>query len=136
MLNKKIIILTFCLIFIFLTISNIRATEFYPSEYNLETSSDLLTGAGGRMGYETTADITIIVSQTIRLALSLLGIIFLILIILGGYQWMTAGGNEEIVTKARQRIINAAIGLAIVLLAYAISYFIIYYITTQTITTS
>jgi len=136
MFNKKIIILIICLIFILLSINIIKAQATPPTEYNLKTSSDLLTGAGGKIGYKTDADITIVVSQTIRLALSLLGIIFLILIIVGGYQWMTAGGNEEMVTKARQRIINAAIGLAIVLLAYAISYFIIYYITTQTITIS
>lgn len=136
MFNKKIIILILCLIFTFLSINIIKAQATLPTEYNLKTSSDLLTGAGSKIGYETGADIKTVVSQIIRLALSLLGIVFLILIILGGYQWMTAGGNEETITKARQRMINAAIGLAIVLLAYAISYFIIFYFTTQTITTS
>ncbi len=54
------------------------------------------------------------------MVLSLLGIIFIILIILGGIQWMTAGGNEDQVKKAQSRIKNAVIGLVITLSAYAI----------------
>ncbi|MDD3711610.1 MAG: hypothetical protein PHP37_03365 [Patescibacteria group bacterium] len=55
-----------------------------------------------------------------NMILSLLGIIFIILIIFGGIQWMTAGGNEEQVKKAQSRIKNAIIGLVVTLSAYAI----------------
>lgn len=55
-----------------------------------------------------------------NMILSLLGIIFIILIIFGGIQWMTAGGNEEQVKKAQSRIKNAVIGLVVTLSAYAI----------------
>lgn len=57
--------------------------------------------------------------------LSLLGVIFMILIIFGGILWMTAGGNEQRVDKAKTTITRAIIGLAVVLLAYAISIFIV-----------
>ena len=50
-----------------------------------------------------------------------LGLIFLVLIIWGGFKWMTAQGNEEQVSKAKKVIINAALGLAIVLLARIIT---------------
>ena len=43
----------------------------------------------------------------------------------GGYLWMTARGNEEEVTKAKNLIKAAIIGLIIVLAAYAISIFVI-----------
>jgi hypothetical protein len=60
----------------------------------------------------------------IGIVLSFLGIIFFILIIYGGFLWMTAHGNEEQIKKARNIIVNATIGLAIVLAAYAITAFI------------
>jgi len=135
-------------VLLILTSLLIISNSYSALAQNLTNSKENLKiiGEGGKIGtvpiegigYKAyiEGDLTTIVSQIIRLALSLLGIIFLVLIILGGYQWMTAGGNEEIVTKARQRMTNAAIGLAIVLLAYAISYFIIYYITIQTINTT
>ena len=56
----------------------------------------------------------------VRSALSLLGIIFIILIIIGGYKWMTAGGNEENVKGAINYIKRATIGLIIILAAWAI----------------
>jgi hypothetical protein len=52
--------------------------------------------------------------------LSFLGIVFIILTIISGYQWMTAGGNEEQVKKAQSRIKNAIIGLVVVVSCYAI----------------
>ncbi|HOZ53204.1 MAG TPA: pilin [bacterium] len=56
----------------------------------------------------------------VNVILSLLGIIFVVLMIVGGFQWMTAGGNEEAVKKAQSRIKNAIIGLVVVVSAYAI----------------
>jgi hypothetical protein len=43
----------------------------------------------------------------------------------GGFEWMTAGGNEEKTTEARKRIIAGVIGLAIILSAYAIAQFVL-----------
>ena len=53
-----------------------------------------------------------------------MGVIFIILIILAGYNWMTAGGEEEKVNKAKQMIYRAIIGLIIIMSAYAITYFV------------
>jgi flagellar biosynthesis protein FlhB len=75
-------------------------------------------------GFDTSNSIADIVATIIRVVLSLLGIIFLVLLILGGYQWMTAGGNEDQVSKAQDRIKTAIIGLVIVLAAYAITAFV------------
>jgi len=65
------------------------------------------------------------ISYVIKLVLSLLGIIFVILIIYAGFTWMTAAGNDEKISSAKKTIISATIGLAIVLAAYAITYFVI-----------
>lgn len=53
--------------------------------------------------------------------LSFIGVLFMILIIYGGLLWMTARGNDQQVEKAKKLIIQAIIGLVIVLSAYAIT---------------
>lgn len=68
--------------------------------------------------------LAVIVGTVISAALSLLGGIFLILIIIGGYDWMTAEGNEQKVEKAQNYIRRAMIGLAITLSSWAIWRFI------------
>ncbi|PKM91167.1 hypothetical protein CVU82_03910 [Candidatus Falkowbacteria bacterium HGW-Falkowbacteria-1] len=60
------------------------------------------------------------IGSVVNTVLSLLGVVFMILIIIGGYRWMTAGGNEESVKSAQGRIKNAVIGLIIVISSYAL----------------
>ena len=62
----------------------------------------------------------IIVGRVMGVVVSFTGAVFLILVIYGGVQWMTAGGNEEQVTEARKRVVQAVIGLGIVVGAYVI----------------
>lgn len=66
-----------------------------------------------------------VISLIINTVLSLLGVLFVILVIYGGILWMIAGGNEESIKKAQNVIKRAVIGLVIVLLAYVISIFVI-----------
>jgi hypothetical protein len=65
-----------------------------------------------------------IISTVIGAFLSLLAIIFIILILIAGYKWMTAGGNEEKVKEAKTQLKHAIIGLAIIIMAYAITHFV------------
>lgn len=62
-----------------------------------------------------------IVSQIVQILLTLVGTIFFVLTVYAGYLWMTAGGNEEAIEKAKTTLRNSAIGLVIVLAAYAIT---------------
>lgn len=61
----------------------------------------------------------------IQIVLSFLGVIFVILIIYGGFMWMTAGGREQQVESAKKIITNSVIGIVIVMLAYAITWFVV-----------
>ncbi len=70
-------------------------------------------------------DIRSVVAGLIQAVLGLLAIIFLILIIWSGFEWMTAGGNEEKISQAKKRLKNSFIGLVIILAAYGITYFVI-----------
>lgn len=62
--------------------------------------------------------------KIISFVLSFVGILFLGLMIYSGLLWMTAQGSEAKVTKAKDLLINAVVGLIIVFAAYAITAFI------------
>ncbi len=68
--------------------------------------------------------LAVTVGYGVRLVLSLLATIFLVLVIIAGIKWMTAGGNQETISKAGKSLKEAIIGLIIVLGAYAITWFI------------
>lgn len=70
-------------------------------------------------------DLITTITSIINVALGLLGIIAVVIVLIGGFKWMTAGGNEEKVTEARKLIISGVIGIAIILSAYAIASFVI-----------
>jgi len=87
-----------------------------------------LQGAGSQAGFSTAGNgeaIFTYVGLIVNVALSLLGIIFLVLIVYGGFVWMTAGGDEAKVEKAKQTFSRAAIGLLVVLCAFAIANFVV-----------
>lgn len=76
-------------------------------------------------GFDTISDesnLTTLISSVIEIFLSFLGIIFLILMLYGGYNWMTAAGDESKVETAKSTIQRAIIGLIIIISAYAITY--------------
>ena len=77
------------------------------------------------IGYSTEVTLFSSIGAFIQVALSLLGVIFLLLTIYAGYLWMTDRGNEQQAEKAKKILTTAVIGLIIVLGAYAISYFVI-----------
>ena len=70
-------------------------------------------------------DVRTTISNVIRAFMGLLGIVAVVIILLGGFKWMTAGGEETKVTEAKKLIISGVIGLIIILSAYAIATFVV-----------
>ena len=64
------------------------------------------------------------IALLIRYAGSFVGLDFVIIILYAGFQWMTAGGNEDKIAKAKKLLTNGVIGVAIVLLSLSIWVFI------------
>ena len=65
-----------------------------------------------------------VVSVIIYAFLSILGVVFIVLIIYAGFLWMTSAGSEEKIKKAKDIMLAAVIGLIIIFSAYAITVFI------------
>lgn len=61
----------------------------------------------------------------VRYLMTFLGIIAVVVILFGGFKWMTAGGNEDRVADAKKLIVAGIIGLIIVLAAFAIVQFVV-----------
>lgn len=99
------------------------AQEFEPL-----SASELFGGDGEDFGARAglgTTDLSATIGNLIRIALGFLGVIAIIITLMGGFKWMTAGGNDEKVGEAKRMLISGAIGLAIIISAYAITEFVI-----------
>ena len=98
----------------------------------LATTSALAVDPAGKLKvtvggtYNTNATVESVAGSAIKAFLSILGVIFLLLLIYGGYTWMTAQGNEEGVATAKKIITAAVIGLVIIMASYAITDFVLF----------
>ncbi|MFH0856645.1 MAG: hypothetical protein V1860_01975 [bacterium] len=70
-------------------------------------------------------DPRIIASRIISIAISFLGLIAVIIVLIGGFKWMTAGGNEDQVAEAKKWMYSGVVGLLIILAAYALANFVL-----------
>lgn len=70
-------------------------------------------------------DLRTIVTSFIRVLLGFLGLIAVVIILVGGFKWMTAMGDGKKVDEAKDLIKAGVIGLVIILGAYAIANFAI-----------
>jgi hypothetical protein len=64
-------------------------------------------------------------ANLVRIIMTFLSIIAVVIILLGGFKWMTAGGNEEKVEEAKKLIKAGVIGLVIIIAAWGIANFVI-----------
>lgn len=85
---------------------------------NTGTQIETQTGLGNTNVSNATATV-------VNMIIGLLGIIALILIFYGAFTWMTAGGNEDNISKAKNIIVAAAVGLLIVFLSAAIARYLL-----------
>ncbi len=89
-----------------------------------QSATTALTDVGATAGFANT-DLLTIIGTIISVVLGVLGVVFLILIIYAGVLWMTAGGSEDKIKRAKSTLINGTIGIIIVLGAYGIATFIL-----------
>jgi len=70
-------------------------------------------------------ELTQAIGSLIKAVLAFIGVILLILMIYGGFLWMTAQGEDDKVKKAKKILLDAIVGVFIVIFAYTLTWFII-----------
>lgn len=61
------------------------------------------------------------VTNVLTLSFGIAVLVVLVMLIWGAFEWISSGGDKEAVGKARNRIINALIGLAVLAVAFALT---------------
>jgi hypothetical protein len=79
---------------------------------------------------EATDKINSIVHTIVNLLSAVVGLVAVIMIIAGGFRYITSGGNDTSVTSAKNTILYAIIGLVVVALAQLIVRFTLSKLTT------
>ncbi|MBI5765919.1 hypothetical protein HZA71_01685 [Candidatus Falkowbacteria bacterium] len=110
----KILLVVFLVIFLFL----ILPTTTWAQNLNLGLESARGIGLG-----ET--PLKVIIARIVQIILGFLGILTVILIMYAGFIWMTAAGDERKIEKAKKILLDAIIGLIIILAAFIIVSFIL-----------
>jgi cysteine-rich repeat protein len=106
----------------FLPILILLAGSFLAASAALALDVGLNYGTATGLG---TQDLRVTIMRIIQAILGFLGIIALVLVLYGGWVWMTAGGNAEKISLAKKILVNAAIGLVIIFSAFGIASFVI-----------
>ena len=71
-------------------------------------------------GSDFAGNVSGILGATISFILAAGGIAFVLMFMIGGFQWITSGGDKDAITRARSRIMHAVVGLVILFAVYAI----------------
>lgn len=85
--------------------------------YNPAISKIFGTGEGADI-------IARLIANFLKIAFSVAGLVLLAMLLVGGIQWMTAGGDKEKMAKAQGRITAALVGFVIFMSVFAIINFI------------
>ncbi len=76
-------------------------------------------------GFGGAADIRVIIARLIRTALTFAGVVLFAYVVYGGVLWMTSQGEVDKIAKAKRTLLNAIIGVVIILSSWAITTFVI-----------
>ncbi len=83
----------------------------------VDQSIDLGSVQGSR-GIPANLPLNRFLQNTFTLIFSVAALAVLVMMIWGGWEWITSGGNKDKIDAARKRIVNALIGLAILAIAF------------------
>ena len=128
---KKFITLSLILVavastFVFaVSLPALAATQSGPDVWGTQTGNTEGAGVVSEATGLGARDPRAIAAQVINIILGFLGIVAVVIILLGGFKWMTAGGNEDKVGEARKLITAGIIGLIIILASFAIASFVL-----------
>lgn len=93
------------------------ATQAYTLTFDPNNTLQNATGLGDQ-------DPAFIVFTVVNTLLIFLGTLTLIMIVVAGFMWLTAGGSEEKISKAKEILQGTVIGLVIVFSSFGLAQFV------------
>lgn len=102
-----------------LAINFLIPTLALADNYGLETAAQP-AGLNDKTVFGGASSPSELIGKIINYALGFVGLIFFILILYAGLNWMTARGDSGKVDKSKDTLESALIGLAVIIAAYAI----------------
>ena len=125
-MKKRLLIICLVVIGLSLLVSSVSA---------LDIGFGKVESAATQAGYSGATSETTFAAKLgvgVKAALSFLGVAFLGLMVYAGYLWMTARGEEEMITKAQKIVITAVVGLVIVVGTYGVTNMVVPLILSRT----
>jgi len=123
--RARVWFLTICLVTVLFLPFLTQAAQAETGIDQIKKGLDVSAGTDKGAGFPTDAaakDLPTKLGKTINYGFGILGTIFLGIVLLGGFRWMTAGGNEEKVGKGKHMVIGGINGMIGIFLAYALVY--------------
>ncbi|MFA6322210.1 MAG: hypothetical protein WCX71_01885 [Candidatus Buchananbacteria bacterium] len=121
-ISKKIIS-TSAVFFVLSLLIFIQLTPVLAASTGIDAVQTGIKQSANKAGLSTSeTDLATMLGRAINYLFSALGMVFMTIILVGGYLWMTAGGNEEKIGKAKGFIINGINGMIVIFLSYALVY--------------
>jgi hypothetical protein len=74
----------------------------------------------GGTGLPNDTSVSGLILRVINIALAVAGLVAVLFLIIGGFRYITSAGNEETAEQAKKIIINAIIGVVVIILAFVI----------------
>jgi len=70
------------------------------------------------------ADLTEVLIRILKVSLGFVGIVALFMFIIGGFEFLMSGGNQNLIKKGKETLVWASIGIVVILLSYSILKFV------------
>ena len=122
--KKYIFIFIFVIFFVATIFSNLFLVANETSAAGTEDQGSTPAGTVPLNNPLGTSDFNVLVGRIIFAILGVVGSLALVMFIYGGLVWMLAAGNAEAVTKGKNILIWATVGLVIIFTAYALIKFV------------
>jgi len=119
----KFLLLLFLLSIYFLPLLALAADPGNPNPGNPPAGTVSLTNP--LTGTQASEGIPVLLGKIISSILGVVGSLALVMFIYGGITWMLSAGNQEQVTKGKNILIWATIGIVIIFTAYALVRFVL-----------
>jgi hypothetical protein len=121
---KKIFVFLVVAGFLVFNFTMVKAADTGVTDYGLGATTGEMAKDPNAIAASKYVDPATQVGTIIGYLLSFVGLIFLILVIYGGFEWMVAGGDEAKVTKAKDIFTQAVFGLIFIAAAYLLVNFV------------